>query len=70
MKASVPKHAHTTHCPTWDELVHRLALHLRWLHQSTPETKASRIKIERWHRQLSIVTNTKRTERAQKKGQP
>ena len=70
MKATPHKGARTTHCPTWRELAHRLALHISWLHGSVPQTKASRTKIERWRKQLGTVPTTRATERAQGEGQP
>jgi hypothetical protein len=69
MRASVHNTAPATHCPTWHELVHRLAVHLSWLHHSVPQTKASRIKIERWRKQLGIFPTTRATGHAQRGGQ-
>ena len=69
MKASPHKSARTTRCPTWHELARRLALHISWLHQSAPQTKASRTKIERWRKQLATFPNTRAIEGAQRGGQ-
>jgi hypothetical protein len=69
MKASSHKSARTTQCPTWHELARRLALHISWLHQSAPQTKASRTKIERWWKQLATSPDTGATERSQRGGQ-
>jgi hypothetical protein len=69
MKASLHKSARTTHCPTWHELARRLALHISWLHQSAPQTKASRTKIEQWLKQLATFPNTGATERGRRGGQ-
>ncbi len=69
MKSSPHKSARTTHCPTWHELARRLAVHITWLHQSVPQTKASRTKIERWRKRLATFPNARTTERARRGGQ-
>jgi hypothetical protein len=68
MKATPHNNPRATHCPTWDELARHLVLHISWLHQRVPQTKASRAKIEQWRKQLGMLPTTRATERAQREG--
>jgi hypothetical protein len=69
MKTSLDKSTRMTHGPTWHELARHLALHINWLHQSAPQTRTSRTKIERWRRQLATFPDARTTERARRGGQ-